>query len=219
MKTSLLVLASGSPGGPSCCGSWPCRSASKSPKSRTHRFRGSPRPARDLPGQRGGQGPGGRGPAPRCLGDRSGRRGRRGRPRARQAAFSSGSGRLSGLPFRPHPPGHHRRLPRCCAARRFRRSFAVTTSVTFHPLTPAAIAAYLRGVNPLDKAGAYAVQDDGERIIEALDGSLTNVVGLPLAALRDELARLPEGLRLRKARSGSRSGSGSRARSRARARA
>ena len=91
-----------------------------------------------------------------------------------------------------------------CTACGFRRSFAVTTHVTFHPLTPARIAAYLRRVNPLDKAGAYAVQESGEDIIEALDGSLTNVVGLPLAALRDELARLPRGLQLPPARGRSR---------------
>ena len=84
-----------------------------------------------------------------------------------------------------------------CAEHRFRRSFAVTSHVTFHPLTPAQIAAYLRRVDPLDKAGAYAVQEEGHRIIEALDGSLTNVIGLPLAALRDELERLPKSLRLR----------------------
>lgn len=87
-----------------------------------------------------------------------------------------------------------------CAAHRFRRSFAVTTHVTFHPLTAAQIAAYLRRVNPLDKAGAYAVQECGERIIEAIEGSLTNVVGLPLAALRYELSRLPSRIRLRTGR-------------------
>jgi septum formation protein len=135
-----------------------------------------------------------------------------GKPRSRREA----AGFLASLSGRTHQVITGVCL--ICAARRFRRSFAVTTGVTFHPLTPAAIAAYLRGVNPLDKAGAYAVQDDGERIIEALDGSLTNVVGLPLAALRDELARLPEGLRLRTARARADSGSGSRARGRGRSR-
>lgn len=82
-----------------------------------------------------------------------------------------------------------------CLARRFRHSFSVTTDVTFQPLTRKQIEAYLRDVEPLDKAGAYAVQAGGERIIESIDGSLTNVVGLPLGALRQALANLPTELR------------------------
>jgi septum formation protein len=82
-----------------------------------------------------------------------------------------------------------------CVARRYRRSFAVTTDVTFQPLTRKQIDAYLKEVDPLDKAGAYAIQAGGERIIESIDGSLTNVVGLPLGALRSALAALPVGLR------------------------
>lgn len=75
--------------------------------------------------------------------------------------------------------------------RRFRRSFAETTHVTFHELTDTDIARYLREVDPLDKAGAYAVQQNGEWIIEAIEGSLTNVVGLPVGALRQVLAQSP----------------------------
>lgn len=84
-----------------------------------------------------------------------------------------------------------------CVARRYRRSFAVTTDVTFQPLTRRQIDAYLSEVDPLDKAGAYAIQAGGERIIESIDGSLTNVVGLPLGALRSALNALPAGLRPR----------------------
>ncbi len=69
----------------------------------------------------------------------------------------------------------------------FRRSFAETTHVLFHPLEDRQIADYLGRVSPLDKAGAYAVQESGESVIEAIHGSLTNVVGLPLAALRQAL--------------------------------
>ena len=50
------------------------------------------------------------------------------------------------------------------------------------------INAYLRAVPVLDKAGAYAVQEKGEWIVEALHGSFTNVVGLPVERLRAELA-------------------------------
>jgi septum formation protein len=65
--------------------------------------------------------------------------------------------------------------------------FSETTSVTFHPLTPEQIADYVQHVNTLDKAGAYAVQDFGERIIEEISGSFSNVVGLPLRRVRIQL--------------------------------
>ena len=42
-------------------------------------------------------------------------------------------------------------------------------------------------MNPLDKAGAYAIQDGGELIIEEISGSFSNVVGLPVERLRQEL--------------------------------
>jgi len=51
------------------------------------------------------------------------------------------------------------------------------------------INAYLRVVPVLDKAGAYAVQEKGEWIVEALHGSFTNVVGLPVERLGAELAK------------------------------
>ena len=66
--------------------------------------------------------------------------------------------------------------------------FSVTTRVTFRELSRAQISAYLRAVPVLDKAGAYAVQLKGEWIVEALHGSFTNVVGLPMERLRSELA-------------------------------
>ena len=68
------------------------------------------------------------------------------------------------------------------------RLFAVSTKVKFHPLSKKQIQAYLDLINPLDKAGAYAIQEHGELIIESIAGSFTNVVGLPVEALREELA-------------------------------
>jgi septum formation protein len=59
--------------------------------------------------------------------------------------------------------------------------FAVSTLVTFRALAPRQIRAYLARISPLDKAGAYAIQEDGHLIVEALDGSFSNVVGLPMA--------------------------------------
>lgn len=65
--------------------------------------------------------------------------------------------------------------------------FAEWTDVKFHPLTSRQIADYLAMINPLDKAGAYAIQEHGERIVAEVSGSYSNVVGLPLEKLREEL--------------------------------
>jgi nucleoside triphosphate pyrophosphatase len=67
------------------------------------------------------------------------------------------------------------------------RIFAETTEVTFRPLDAVKIQRYLVQVNPLDKAGAYAIQEQGGLIVEKIEGSYTNVVGLPVERLRKEL--------------------------------
>jgi septum formation protein len=67
------------------------------------------------------------------------------------------------------------------------RIFSEHTSVTFRPLDAVGIRRYLTKVNPLDKAGAYAIQEEGDQIIEKISGSYTNVVGLPLERLNTEL--------------------------------
>lgn len=58
--------------------------------------------------------------------------------------------------------------------------FHEISRVRFRRLTGARIDDYLAKVNPLDKAGAYAAQGFGAQIIEEIDGSFTNVVGLPM---------------------------------------
>jgi len=67
------------------------------------------------------------------------------------------------------------------------RIFAENTTVTFLPLDAVKIRRYLTKVNPLDKAGAYAIQEEGDLLIESISGSYTNVVGLPMERLRAEL--------------------------------
>jgi len=56
----------------------------------------------------------------------------------------------------------------------------VRTRVRFRALSGAAIAAYVDTGEPVDKAGGYAIQGLGAGLVESLDGSLTNVMGLPL---------------------------------------
>jgi septum formation protein len=68
--------------------------------------------------------------------------------------------------------------------------FADTTRVWMRPLPPAQIADYLARINPLDKAGAYAIQEHGEGIVERIDGSYHNVMGLPTERLQASLERL-----------------------------
>lgn len=62
-----------------------------------------------------------------------------------------------------------------------------TTRVRFHPLGPAEIDAYLSSINPMDKAGAYAAQDDNGRIIASIEGLFSNVVGLPVERVAELL--------------------------------
>jgi septum formation protein len=67
------------------------------------------------------------------------------------------------------------------------RVFAESTAVTFRPLDAVTIRRYLNQVNPLDKAGAYAIQEHGYLLIERITGSFTNVIGLPVERLKTEL--------------------------------
>jgi len=59
-------------------------------------------------------------------------------------------------------------------------SRVVSTEVTFKPLDDNQISAYVATGCPLDKAGAYAIQGGAAYMVERIDGSYTNVVGLPL---------------------------------------
>jgi septum formation protein len=67
------------------------------------------------------------------------------------------------------------------------RLFAVSSAVTFRQLHSDQIRRYLSKVNPLDKAGAYAIQEEGDLIVKHVTGSFSNVVGLPLEKLKGEL--------------------------------
>ena len=70
------------------------------------------------------------------------------------------------------------------------QTFTATTSVTFAPLTEAEITHYVTHYRPLDKAGAYGIQEwIGMIAVESIQGSYFNVMGLPVQrlykALRD----------------------------------
>jgi septum formation protein len=61
-----------------------------------------------------------------------------------------------------------------------RKCFHGLTNVTFLPLNEGEIDAYFALVNPLDKAGAYGIQESGERIVAGIEGDFDNVMGLPV---------------------------------------
>jgi len=69
------------------------------------------------------------------------------------------------------------------------RDVVVSTEVRFRPLTDRDIAWYVATGEPLDKAGAYALQGLGGALVEGVEGSVSGVVGLPLA---ESLALLSE---------------------------
>lgn len=66
---------------------------------------------------------------------------------------------------------------------------SVTSRVRMGEYSEAEIAAYVETGEPFDKAGGYAVQGLGGRLVAAVEGCFTNVVGLPLTTARRLLAR------------------------------
>lgn len=63
----------------------------------------------------------------------------------------------------------------------------VTSKVRMRKLTPKQILSYVSTGEPMDKAGAYAAQGIGMALIERIDGSYSNVVGLPLCEVIEDL--------------------------------
>ncbi len=60
------------------------------------------------------------------------------------------------------------------------RESVVRTRVKFRNLSPEEVDDYVRSTDVLDKAGAYALQEGGDRIVERVEGSRSNVIGLPM---------------------------------------
>jgi septum formation protein len=75
------------------------------------------------------------------------------------------------------------------AEREYRDTRVAESEVRMLPLSPREIEWYVATGEPLDKAGAYAVQGIGAMFIDSIHGSYTNVVGLPLATLFQMLRR------------------------------
>jgi septum formation protein len=71
----------------------------------------------------------------------------------------------------------------CCKSRNRFFSETVTTDVRFKDLSSAEIEWYIQTGEPFDKAGSYAIQGLGTFIVKRINGSYTNVVGLPVCEI------------------------------------
>lgn len=79
----------------------------------------------------------------------------------------------------------------CLTTTEWQKCFAATTEVTFSPLTEEEIRYYVANYRPMDKAGAYGVQEwIGYIGVEHINGSYYNVMGLPVQKLYKELKKL-----------------------------
>ncbi|MCE9622263.1 MAG: Maf family protein [Actinomycetia bacterium] len=81
--------------------------------------------------------------------------------------------RLSGRTHAVHTGVALRRNDRCVSA-------TVTSQVTFVTLSDAGVEWYVGTGEPLGKAGAYAIQGAGAVLVQSVEGSVTNIIGLPL---------------------------------------
>ena len=87
----------------------------------------------------------------------------------------------------------HRVITGVCVIDKYentRKTFSVATKVRFKKLSERTISRYISTNEPLDKAGAYAIQGKGAALVESISGDYNNIVGLPLAALAKILMRM-----------------------------
>lgn len=88
----------------------------------------------------------------------------------------------------------HEVVTGCCLMHLRSHTYKVwceSTWVTFKHLDQNTIRDYVARVRTLDKAGAYGIQENGEMLVEEIDGSFDNVVGLPTESLERALANWP----------------------------
>ena len=74
-----------------------------------------------------------------------------------------------------------------CRTEKIRICFADVSRVFFRKIDPDTIHRYMELVNVMDKAGAYAAQEHGSLIIDRIEGSVDNVIGLPVERIVETL--------------------------------
>lgn len=77
----------------------------------------------------------------------------------------------------------------CCVAKQHMFSETIKTDVLFKNLTDTEIEWYIQTQEPFDKAGAYAIQGLGTFLVKSINGSYTNVVGLPVCEVLEFLIK------------------------------
>ena len=77
----------------------------------------------------------------------------------------------------------------CCKVKRRKFSETIKTQVLFKNLTDQEIEWYIHTTEPFDKAGAYAIQGLGTFLVKSINGSYTNVVGLPVCEVIEFLIK------------------------------
>ncbi|MBE2178863.1 MAG: septum formation protein Maf [Chthoniobacterales bacterium] len=115
-----------------------------------------------------------------------------GRPLGKPADLDSARDMLAALSGRIHEVVTGVHVVRLDPLRQI--EFHETTRVRFRMLDDAVIGDYLARVDVLDKAGAYALQEHGGMLVESVEGSRSNVVGLPLERTLAALRHFAEGL-------------------------
>ncbi len=78
----------------------------------------------------------------------------------------------------------------CCLNRNAEHSLVETTEVTFTHNPEESLRAYVQTGEPMDKAGGYGIQGLGSFLVESINGSCTNVIGLPVSRMISVLLKL-----------------------------
>ena len=87
----------------------------------------------------------------------------------------------------------HKVLTGCCVSLSGKsRAFTARSLVTFYPLSEREIMDYIAAGEPFGKAGAYAIQGKAALFVKGIEGDFYNIVGLPIAQLKREIALLEE---------------------------
>ena len=77
-----------------------------------------------------------------------------------------------------------------CTVEKIREVFVNITDVTFYHMSDEWIEDYVASGVPMDKAGAYGIQDAGFELVQQIHGDYYSVMGLPIAQLKQKIAQL-----------------------------
>ncbi|MDD4068988.1 MAG: Maf family protein [Candidatus Izemoplasmatales bacterium] len=85
----------------------------------------------------------------------------------------------------------HRVLTGCAIIKKgYSKSFYTQSLVTFWDLTESEIEEYIKTKEPMDKAGAYGIQDHGARFVKSISGDYFTIVGFPVSRVYQELKKV-----------------------------